>query len=259
MTVARVNLLPPEIGQRSARRRVVVVVSGLLALYAVLLVALYLVKSAEVAQATRDRDSAQAVLAVLQSEAAELEPFRALDTELDERNAVLVSAMSLEVSGARILNELSLAFPANSSLRSLLMTVAPPVPVAVPVAAPVPAEGAAPAEGAPAAPAEGAALPVAPVPVAPTLPLIVDPVLAARTVIGAATYDGYSVDKYAPGVETLLVDLDEVPGFADPFALSAQIELIGDTEVTGFGGQVDLTAEAYTRRYVRGLTLETLR
>lgn len=259
MSVARVNLLPPEIGQRSARRRVIAVGSGLLALYAVLLLALYLVKSSEVAQATRDRDAAQAELALLQAEEAELAPLRELDTELDDRNAVLVSALSLEVSGARILNELSLAFPANSSLRALNLAVSPPVPVAAPVAPAAPAEGAAApaAEGAAAPAAEGAAAPVTPEVAAPAVPLIVDPALAAQTVIGAVTYEGYSVDQYAPGVETLLEDLDEVPGLADPFALSAQAELIGETEVTGFGGQADLTAEAYTRRYERGLTLET--
>lgn len=252
MTVARVNLLPPEIGLRTARRRVVTVVAGLMALYAVLLVTLYLVKSAELAQATKDRDAAQTQLVVLQTEVAELAPFGLLAMELNDHNAVLVAAMSLEVSGARILNELSLAFPANSSLRALILTVSPPVPVPAPVAAPPPAPGATPA-------AEGEAVPVVPEVVAPVVPPTGDPALAAQTVIGVMTYEGYSVDQYAPGVETLLVDLEEVPGFSDPYALTAQAELIGEDEVTGFGGQVDLTAEAYTRRYARGLTLETLR
>lgn len=257
MSVARVNLLPPEIGQRSARRRVIAVASSLLALYAVLLLALYVVKAGQVAEARGDRDAALDQLAVLQAREAELAPFGALDQELDDRNAVLVSAMSPEVSGARVLNELSLAFPANSSLRTLTLAIAPPV-VAAPVAA-VPVAPAAPAEGA-APPAEGAApLPATPPVVAPPVALLPDPAVAEQTVIGGVIYDGYSVDRYAPGVETLVVDLDEVPGFADPFALSAQVELIGETEVTGFSGEVDLTAESYTRRYERGLTLETLR
>lgn len=261
MSIARVNLLPPEIGQRSARRRVIAAATGLLVLYAGLLVALYAVKSAEVARATRERDAAQADLSTLQARQAELAPYGELDAEVSGRNALLVWAMVFEVSSARILNELSLEFPADSSLRSLSLLIDP---LAAPGAVPAPAgiaapDGtAAPTEGAAEGAAEGTAVPITPVP-APPVPPITDAMVAARTVIGAVTYEGYSVDQYAPGVEAVLVDLDDVPGFADPYALSAQIELIGETEVTGFSGQADLTSEAYTDRFSNGLSLETSR
>jgi hypothetical protein len=257
VSVARVNLLPPEIGQRSARRRLVYAVSGLLVVYVLLLGALFAVKLGQVGEARRQRDAAQAGLVALQSQVTALAPYRQLDTDLTQRNQVLVAAMALEVSAARVLNELSLAFPASASLRTLNLTVEPPANAAAVPAAPAPAATTGEGGAAPSEAPSGA--PVAPAPAAPATSPLPDPSAAAATVVGGVTYDGYSVDEYAPGVQTLLVNLSTVPGFADPLALSAQAELVGTTEVTGFSGVADLTGQIYTRRYERGLSLEGLR
>lgn len=244
-STVRVNLLPPEIAQRTRQRRLLGVVGGLLVLYVVLLAALYVVKLDRVNRARDARDTAQAELQTLQTRLVALSPFRVLEQELEQRNAVLAQAMVREVSTARLLNELALVFPASSSLRTLTLSLQPDPAVAA-VAAPPP-----PADATGAAPPTPAPTPI-PTP-APAPPDLTEPI------IGAVTFDGYSVDEYAPGVRSVVVDLRGVPGFVEPKVVTAQIEDLEGAEVTGYVGDADIDASAYTRRYADGLPVQGLR
>lgn len=250
--MARVNLLPPEVSRRSAQRRATMITAALLLLYLVLLGLLYAVKLVQVNEARAARDATQAEVAAVQSQLAALQPFRELDAQIQERNRLLAGAMASEVSVARLLNELSLTFPATSSLRALSVTLQPPPPAdASP--APAPAPGATPAP----APAPGAT--PAPEPVPSPAPGAAEAGVEADEPIGTVTFEGYSVEQYSPGVEAVVVDVARVPGFRDPFVAAAQVEQIGDEDVTAFSGNADVTATAYTRRYEGGLPLEGLR
>jgi hypothetical protein len=235
LSTVRVNLLPPEVARRSAQRRAATVTAGVLVLYVLLLGLLYLVKLDQVNDARVERDAAQAEVTGLQARITALQPFRELRADVDARNELLAQAMAEEVSVARMLNELSLAFPSTSSLRAF----------AVALDAPVAAAGAGPVTPPPAP---------APTPQpAPGTPAAEE---ALDQLIGTVTFEGYSVEAYAPGVEAVVVDIARVPSLVDPFVAAAQVEQIGDTDVTAFSGNADVDATAYTRRYEQGLPLE---
>ncbi len=211
----KVNLLPREFaGARAARRTTNLTVVGVM-VFALMLGGLYFMKLNEIQQAEGERDTAQADVSRLQAEVASLEQFRQLADQLEARNAVLASAMGSEISFARILNDLSLSFPASSSLRSLQIT----------------AQSADPAAGE----------------------------VSFGDAVAGVSYNGYSVERFAPGVETVIVEFDKVSSFFSTFIGSAQLEEIGTTEITGFDGSVQLGEGALTGRYADGLPQEMSR
>lgn len=71
--------------------------------------------------------------------------------------------------------------------------------------------------------------------------------------IGDVSFEGYSVDRYAPGVEGMLVQFDKVDTFTNIYLSVASREDRGTTEVTGFEGNAMLNQGAYTNRYDEGL------
>ena len=119
---ARVNLLPPEIAQRQRERRTVIVTGALVLVWLALLGALYGFKLSDVEAARVDRAQAQAEVTRLQQELASLQPFAELDRRLSARNTLLATVMAEEISWAKTLNDLSLTFPADSSLLTLAAT-----------------------------------------------------------------------------------------------------------------------------------------
>ncbi|MGI8575665.1 MAG: PilN domain-containing protein [Egibacteraceae bacterium] len=217
--MVKVNLLPPEIAERQRAKKITTLSVALVAVWIFVLGGLYMLKLSDVAAAAETRDQAQAEVVELQAELATLEPVRQLAERLDTHNTLLASAMANEISWARVLNDLSLAFPANASLTSLTASVQ------------AEAEGevaAAPVEGAPDFGAEVAQL----------------------------GFTGYSVERYAPGVESVLVDFAEARGFFHSYLAAANEAEIGETEVTDFNGSVELNRKAYTNRYADGLPPE---
>jgi hypothetical protein len=235
--MVRVNLLPPEIANRARQRRAVRLTIAALVLYAVLLGLVYYARLQQVNDARVQRDADAAEVTRLQTELAALAPYRELVDERQERDAALAQAMAEEVSLARVLNEVALQFPANSSLTALSVDLrVPEVPVApAPAPAPTPAD------------------PAAPVTADAAAPVTIAPVTGEQPIIGLVTYAGYTVDRYAPGIEGLLQSVDRVPAFVDTFVTAAQIEVLGEGEVTSFSGTSDIDANAYTRRYEEGL------
>jgi Tfp pilus assembly protein PilN len=207
---ARVNLLPREIEQQARARRSASWAIGGVAAFAAVLGLLYLGKLSDVQSAREERDAAEADVATLQQELASLQEFAELDRQLAARNALLRDAMALEISWARVLNDLSLTFPPSSSLTNLSASAAT-------------AEA-----GQPANP----------------------------DAVATLSFEGYSVERYAPGVERVLVKFDEVTTFFNSYLGTAGEQARGDTEVTTFSGTVQLNDESYTGRYADGLPPE---
>jgi len=143
-----------------------------------------------------------------------------LNDELIARNALLAAAMDTEVSFARTLNDLALSFPATASLRTLQLQL----------------EQAGPA-GAVAPGAEPGAVNLG-------------------DAIGTLTFEGYSVERYAPGVESVLLEFGGARSFFNAYLTGAGREEIDETPVVNFSGTVQLDEQAYTQRYENGLPEE---
>jgi cell division protein FtsB len=212
---ARVNLLPRELEERRRNRRRMALLGLGLLLYVLVLGGVYALKVGDVNRVRDERDAAQAEVARLEAEVAGLRHFRELADELEARNAVLTAAMEDEIGWARVLNDLSLAFPGTSSLQTL------------------------------AALAQDREVATGDIDFGPA--------------VGSMTFTGYSIERYAPGVEAVLIEFDKVRAFFHPFLSGASRGDIGETEVTTFNGSVQLDEEAYTRRYEDGLPPEALR
>ena len=65
--------------------------------------------------------------------------------------------------------------------------------------------------------------------------------------------NGYSIERFAPGVEGVLLQFDQVNGLTTTFLNTADADDIADVGVTTFDATGLLTDEIYTDRYVDGL------
>ncbi|MGH3664710.1 MAG: hypothetical protein ACRDU8_01235, partial [Egibacteraceae bacterium] len=104
-TVARVNLLPPEISERRRQRNRAVLTGLVVLLWVLLLGGLYMMKLSDVEAARLQREAAQQEVTRLQAEVAALQEFADLDRKLTARNGLLQTAMANEISWARMLND----------------------------------------------------------------------------------------------------------------------------------------------------------
>ena len=213
---ARVNLLPREIEERARTRRAASWTVGAVAAFAALLGVLYLAKLGDVNQAEADRDAAQAEVTEREAELASLEEFAELDRQVTARNELLSAAMATEISFARVFNDLALTFPGSSSLLTLNATV----------------------EGADQTGDTGQD---------------VDPNSKS---IASVTFEGYSVERFAPGVERVLLKFSDVGMFFNAYLDTAAEEDRNETAVTRFNGEFQLTEDARTGRYAEGLPPE---
>jgi hypothetical protein len=210
---ARVNLLPPELATKRRARRITHITFVGLAAWLAVLGSLFVAKTAQVDDARAERDAAQTQVQVLEQQVAALDEYRVLAAQLDARGALLTASMSEEVSWARILNDLSLAFPADASMTTLDATLAAAVE---PVAGEI-------------SPAEA---------------------------VGDVAFNGYSVERLAPGVEGVLIDFANARGFVNTYLTTASLQEKAETEVTDFNGSVRLDENARTGRYAEGLPTE---
>lgn len=74
--------------------------------------------------------------------------------------------------------------------------------------------------------------------------------------IASLRFAGYSVERFAPGVERVLLKFSDVGMFFNSYLAQAATELRGETLVTGFDGSTELSEQARTNRYAEGLPPE---
>ena len=137
----RVNLLPPEIAEKAAFRKIQAGLGAALALAVVAVGAAYVSSTHGVTAAQTDLDSATQRTTSLQAEAAKYRNVTAIYAAADAARAQLTTAMGDEIRFSQLLNDLSLSVPSNIWLSSVGYTTAPPVSVGT-------ATGTAPALGA---------------------------------------------------------------------------------------------------------------
>lgn len=70
---------------------------------------------------------------------------------------------------------------------------------------------------------------------------------------GQVDFTGYSVERYAPGVESVLLGMGDAVAFADLYLSSAGRLERNLVVVTSFQGSAALTEAVYTRRFANGL------
>lgn len=204
----KVNLLPREVQRQARERRVALGSLTALAVWVLLLALLYLQNVLAVNNAREERDAEQAELDRLQAQVERLAPYRELARRYDTHNTLLATTMGSQIAWSRVLNDLAVVFPANSSLLTLSATV-----------------------GTPAEQADADEVPL----------------------VGALQFNGYTVERYAPGVESVLLGLDDAASFQALYLSNAMRALIETTEVTNFSGAAELTEHVYSRRFVDGL------
>ena len=133
----RVNLLPPEIEERRAFRRVQLGLGAGVAA-AVGVIGLLVVSAGHsVSAAQEDLDAATAKQAVLNAEVAKYRNVTAIYAQADAAQAQLSTAMGDEVRYSQLLNDLSLTVPSNVWLKNIAITTAATAAPAPGTAAPV--------------------------------------------------------------------------------------------------------------------------
>ncbi|HVM14961.1 MAG TPA: hypothetical protein VM287_11625 [Egibacteraceae bacterium] len=211
-----INLLPARYAERIAERRAAAVAGVALVALVVLLGLASVVQPRQLAQAESRREAEQARTAQLLAQRRALAPFRQVVDGIVGRERLLAAAMQTQVSWAQLFTSLSTTFPGGASLTSLT--------------------------------AESTLAPFETAP--PAKPGDED------RVIGSMTLKGYSVERFAPGVEQILQLLDGVRGLSRPRLQVGTADKIGARPVTTFDAVSLLDAAALTGRYADGLPPE---
>ncbi|MEP6476642.1 MAG: hypothetical protein ABJC60_05160 [Actinomycetota bacterium] len=216
--MTQVNLLPPEIRQRTQTRRltVMVVAAGLVLL--VLMGFLYVLQSASLSRVNDEVAAQESANAQLQAQIAGLQEFAALQTEAQTKKALLSTAFANEVSFSGVLLDLSRVIPSDAYLTTFAAQVTPPATTAV----------------APAA---------VPVTTAPTTPLI-------GTITAAGQGSG------ADALASWITRLESVKGWVNPW-FTTIAETTPDSDRFTFNSGADLTSDVLTDRAREAATVTT--
>ena len=121
-TLPRVNLLPPEIAQKRAFRRVQMCMGGAVLGSVAVVGLLYLSAAHGVTSAQSDLDAARTQQATLQQQVSSYAGVTAIYNAADAAQAQLTVAMGDEVRYSQLLNDLSLAIPGNVWLNNVSFT-----------------------------------------------------------------------------------------------------------------------------------------
>ncbi len=208
--MTQVNLLPPEIRQRTQTRRLTLMVIAAGVVLLVLIGFFYAVQAANLARVKQDIAAQESKNAQINSEIAGLQEFAALQTEAQTKKALLSTAFANEVSFSGILLDLSRVIPSDAYLTTFAAQVTPPVVGAVP-AAPVP--------GAP--------------------PVSATPLIGTMTAAG----EGSGADALA----SWITRLESVKGWVNPW-ISTFAETTPNTDRFTFNSGADLTSDVLTER-----------
>ena len=136
----RVNLLPPEIAEKAAFRKVQVGLGSAVLATVGIVGLLFVSASHGVSSAQSDLDTATARHASLQAEATKYRNVTALYAAADAAQQQLGTAMGDEIRYSQLLNDLSLSVPSNVWFKSLTFA-APTAPSTAPGAAATPSFG----------------------------------------------------------------------------------------------------------------------
>jgi Tfp pilus assembly protein PilN len=112
-TVARVNLLPPEIAEGRKARRAYVAMGGAVVLAVAGVGMLYMNEASKVGGAKAKLQAAQAEQTRLQSQVRSFDSVHQVYEDVSLRQGQLAAAMAPEIRWSQYLNDLSLSMPAN--------------------------------------------------------------------------------------------------------------------------------------------------
>ena len=209
----RINLLPPEFGQRRRARRMTsaFVLAGLV--YVALLGVLWALGNGRLNGAKRELAEATSRVDAVQAQVATLREFSTLQGDVDRKERTLATVMAGDVHWSRVLTELSMVIPGDAWLTSMSATATPP------------------GEEAPG----GAAAPATPATPAPV------PKLGTIT-FAAVTFD-------FPDVAIWIRRMSSDTILQAIWVPSATKGAIGDRGVVNFSSTGELSEDAASRRY----------
>lgn len=107
----RINLLPVEIAERKRSRRQVAYTATGVAAFAVVLLGLYAMRSAQVGDAEREAVLAEERTQTLQAQLAELKDVEALESDLSQRRDRAVTALTGDIAWGRLIQEVATVLP----------------------------------------------------------------------------------------------------------------------------------------------------
>lgn len=132
----RVNLLPPEIGERRRFRKVQAGLAGAVVAAAVVVGLLFVIATGGVTDANDEVDSAASQQRAVQAETARYKDVTAAFKRTSDAQLLLATAMGQEVRYSRFLNDLALTIPPNVWIKNLAFTQAAPAAATGVAAAP---------------------------------------------------------------------------------------------------------------------------
>lgn len=212
-TLPRVNLLPPEIGERRRLKKVQTGLGAGVAAAAVVVGALTLLAMAQVNSAQEDLEAKKARGAQLQSQQAQYAEVPLVFAQVEAASAQLGQAMGKEVRWSYFLNDLSLNVPGKVWLTS--MTVTQDV--------------------------DGAVVAATANPTVPGGGTYLTPGLGTVTFQGK----GYAHNDVAAWLNALT----RQNGLTQPYFTSSAQEEIGSKSAVGFTSQATITEDALSGRF----------
>lgn len=213
--VPRVNLLPPEISEKSRLRRAKLAMVGTGLAAAAVVGVLYAQQAANVSKAQHAKDEAAAKSVELRDQLDQLKTVQQTKVDVDNARTTLAAAMKNEVYWSKYLHDVQLTIPETVWLTSFTVTMN---------------DGSTPG----AAPATGA-----------NGPSVLD------AGIGTVAFDGVAMTHN--DVAAWLESLGREKGYANPYFTDASDLLIGKTEVVKFSSTASITPAALSNRYTKGL------
>jgi hypothetical protein len=230
-----VNLLPPEIQERTKVRRLTAALVMAGASVVVLLGLVFVLQSTRLSQVEEDLTAQDAVNASLQADIDDLAQYQTLQDQVAAREVLATAALQDQVLWSGVLHDISAVIPQHAWLTSLTGSVlaAPAAPAVVAPAAP--ADQAAAAEGSTEGSTDQAATPAAPAPLDP-----------ATTLIGSIQFQGATFTQ--PTVAVWLTRLELVDGWVNSWVTDSSQQQIETQDAVVFTGSVDLTLDATTDR-----------
>ena len=124
----RVNLLPPEIGERVRFQRIQLGLGGGLLAAVGVVALLYVGAAGSVGDAGAELETVQSQHTALQAQTAEYAEVEAVYARAAQAQAMLTSAMGEEIRFSQYLNDLSLTVPDRVWLKSLTFAQTPAAP-----------------------------------------------------------------------------------------------------------------------------------